>query len=175
MSDNYMDSVFNIIDGKVKFNNYGKKKRGRKPGYNHSKETKNKIADKMKGRTKDEETKEKISHSLQGREKPLETRQKISKSKTRNSVASDLLHQYSGVSRERDVPTTTHDYLSQCGADKLEVCQWIKENFNEINDLIEEDEGGYTVRWEADLNADMKKEEPNLDEIGIIEYVWGDE
>lgn len=174
MSDDYMQSFFDIMDGKVKYKDLDKKKRGRKPGYKHSKETRDKIADKMKGRVKDEETKEKISKSLLGREKPLETRRKISVSKTHNSVAGDLLRQYSGVARERDVPTSTHEYLSKCESDKLEICDWIKENFEAINDGQGPDEvETRTIRWEADLNAEMKKEEPNLDEIGLIDGVWG--
>ena len=173
MTDDYMKSVFDVIDGKVKFQDIGKKKRGRKAGYKHSKETRDKIAEKMKGRVKDEETKEKISKSLLGREKPLETRLKISKSKTHNSVAGDLLQQYSGVSRERDVPTPTQEYLSKCESDQNEICEWIKENFEAINESQGPDEQETrTIRWEADLNAEMKKEEPNLDEVGAVEGLW---
>lgn len=172
MSDDYMKSFFDIIDGKTKFENLDKKKRGRKPGYKHSRATRDKIADKMRGRVKDDETKDKISKSLLGREKPLETRRKISKSKTHNSVAGDLLQQYSGISRERDVPTSTHEYLTKLDYNKLEVCQWIKENFDEINDGQEESETR-CIRWEADLNADLKKEEPNLDEVGNVDPLWG--
>lgn len=174
MSVNYMESFFDIIDGKTKFKNLGKKKRGRKSGYKHSKETRDKIADKMRGRVKDEETKDKISKSLLGREKPLETRMKISKSKTHNSVAGDLLHQYSGLTRERDIPTSTHEYLAKCHIDKLEICEWIKENFDAINEGQEPGSPNHDIRWEADLNAEMKKEEPNLDEVGNINPLWRD-
>ena len=173
MSDGYMKSFFDVIDGKIKFKDIGKKKRGRKAGYKHSRETRDKIAEKMKGRVKDEDTKDKISKSLLGREKPLETRRKISKSKTHNSVAGDLLQQYSGLSRERDVPTSTQEFLAKGSCDQLEVCQWIKDNFEAINDGQGPDEvATRTIRWEADLNAEMKKEEPNLDEIGIIDGSW---
>ena len=171
MSDDYIKSFFAVEDGKVKFKDLDKKKRGRKAGYSHSEETKDKIADRMKGRVKDPETKEKISKSLLGREKPMETRRKISASKIRNSdnsVARDLLEQYSGLVRERDVPVSTHDYLSSCGANPVELCTWIKDHFHEINEgQIQEETRN--IRWEADLNAEMKKEEPNLDEIGFID------
>ena len=104
MSDTYLDSFFDILDGKVKYSDYGKKKRGRKPGYKHTKETKEKIAQQMRGRVKDEETKNKISESLRGREKSPETRAKISESKRDpdNTVPGDLLDFYSGSKRERD-------------------------------------------------------------------------
>lgn len=181
MSDdgNYIESLFDVIDGKVKFKDLGKKKRGRKAGYQHSEETRKKIADKMRGRVKDPETRNKISKSLLGREKPFETRQKISRSKIKNSdnsVARDMLEQYSGISRERDIPTSTYDFFSGSEQEQIEACEWIKENFDRIN----EDQGGHdkqgvrTFRWEADLNADLKKEELDLDEIGfIIETCWG--
>ena len=173
MSDDYMSLFFDIIDGKTKFKDLDKKKRGRKPGYKHSRETRDKIADKMRGRVKDDETKEKISKSLLGREKPLETRMKISKSKTHNSVAGDLLQQYSGISRERDIPTSTHEYLTKCQQDKLEACNWIKDNFEAINEGQGPDEPETrNIRWEADLNAEMKKEEPNLDEVGNVDPIW---
>jgi hypothetical protein len=168
-----MKSVFDVMDGKVKFKDLDKKKRGRKAGYNHSKETRDKIAEKMKGRIKDDETKGKISKSLLGREKPMETRRKISKSKTHNSVAGDLLQQYSGLSRERDVPTSTHEYLAKVGSDQMDACEWIKENFEAINEGQGPDEVEIrTIRWEADLNAEMKKEEPNLDEVGLVGGMW---
>jgi hypothetical protein len=171
--EDYLKTLFDAMDGKVKFKDLDKKKRGRRAGYKHSPETRDKIAKQMKGRVKDDETKDKISKSLLGREKPLETRRKISKSKTHNSVAGDLLHQYSGVNRERDIPTSTHEYLSKVGGDPLDVCQWIKDNFEAINEGQGADEiESRCIRWEADLNAEMKKEEPNLDEIGLIGGLW---
>lgn len=167
-----MKSFFDMLDGKVKFKDLDKKKRGRKVGYQHSVETRDKIAGKMKGRVKDEETKNKISKSLSGREKPLETRLKIAKSKTHNSVAGDLLQQYSGVNKERDIPTSTHEYLNACGYNQIEVCNWIKEHFQEINEgQGPDDHETRDIRWEAFLNAEMKKEEPDLDEIRVIEWI----
>ena len=166
-----MKNVFEVLDGKIKYSDIGKKKRGRKAGYKHSDKTRDKIAEKMRGRVKDEDTKEKISKSLLGREKPFETRRKISRSKTHNSVARDLLETYSGLCRERDIPNSTHDYISKCGEDPLEICTWIKEHFAEINDGQGEPHTR-TVRWEADLNAEMKKEEPNLEDIGLLNDDW---
>jgi hypothetical protein len=166
-----MKSIFDVIDGKIKFADLGKKKRGRKAGYQHSEKTRDKIAEKMKGRVKDEDTKEKISKSLLGREKPFETRRKISRSKTHNSVARDLLEVYSGICRERDVPGSTHDFISKCGENPGEICQWIKDNFEIINEGQGEPDTR-TIRWEADLNAEMKKEEPNLEDIGLMTDEW---
>lgn len=172
MSSDYIKSFFDIIDGKVKFKDLDKKKRGRKPGYSHSDETKEKIAGKMRGRTKDEETKDKISKSLLGREKSPETRRKISRSKTQNSVARDLLEQYSGLVRERDIAVTTYDYIASQDQNPVDICKWIRDHFHEINDG-QGDIETRTIRSEADLNADLKKEEPNLDEIGFIDAEWG--
>jgi hypothetical protein len=171
MSLDYMKNVFEVLDGKVKYSDIGKKKRGRKAGYTHSESTRDKIAEKMRGRVKDEGTKEKISKSLLGREKPFETRRKISRSKTHNSVARDLLETYSGLCRERDVPTSTHDFISKSGEDPINICQWIKDNFEKINTGQGEPETR-TIRWEADLNAEMKKEEPNLEDIGLMNDGW---
>jgi len=138
MSTDYIESLFDIMDGKVTFNNVGKKKRGRKPGYQHSPETKEKIADKMRDRVKTDEVKQKISQSLQGVPKPASTRRKISKSKKQNNpdphnISSDLLGIYNGSRRERDVPTSTAEYLEKCGYGKEEACAWIKEHAEEFN------------------------------------------
>jgi hypothetical protein len=135
MSEEYIKRIFDIIDGKVKYANVDNKKRGRKPGYQHSQETKDKIADKMRDRIKDEETKSKISKSLQGVPKPYAVRKKISEKKTqdKNSIAADLLNQYSGARKERDIPIATADYLDKCGYSKSEVCEWIREHYDEFN------------------------------------------
>ena len=83
------------------------------------------------------------------------------------------MQQYSGVTRERDIPTSTHEYLSKQHVNKLEICEWIKEHFDEINEGQGPDEiATRTVRREADLNAAMKKEEPNLDEVGLVDDIW---
>jgi hypothetical protein len=170
VSEDYIKLVFEVMDGKVKFKDLDKKRRGRKSGYEHNPDTKEKIANKMKGKVKAEETKEKISKSLVGREKTYDTRQKISRSKTKNSIAKDLLETYSGVVRERDVVTSTYDYLAN-NPKRMEACDWIKENFELLNKGQEMQETR-TMRWEADLNADMKKEEINLDDIGIAKDYW---
>lgn len=137
MSTDYIESLFDIMDGKVTYNNVGKKKRGRKPGYRHSPETKEKIANQMRDRVKTEEVKQKISQSLQGVPKPESTRRKISKSKRQNNpnphnVASDLLNIYSGL-REKDIPTPTIEFIERSGHSKAEICKWIKDHQDEIN------------------------------------------
>jgi len=161
------------MDGKVKFKDLDKKKRGRKSGYEHTLDTKTKIAEQMKGKVKAEETKEKISKSLLGREKPYETRQKIARSKTKNSVAKDLLESYGGIARERDVHTPTHDYLAKFPDKREEACDWIKEHFEEIN-CGQDAQETRVVRWEADLNADLKKEETNLEDVGYLKGLTDD-
>jgi hypothetical protein len=135
MSEEYIRRLFEIMDGKVSYSNVDQKKRGRKPGYKHSQETKDKIAEQMRDRIKDEETKAKISRSLQGVPKPLPVRRKISRKKRqlKNSIASDFLNQYSGAKKERDVSLPSADYLDKCGYSKAEACTWIKEHYDELN------------------------------------------
>jgi hypothetical protein len=75
---------------------------------------------------------------LQGVPKPTSTRRKISKSKRKNNpnpntISADLLNTYSGSRREKDVPTSTIEYIERCGHDKAEVCAWIRDHFDEFN------------------------------------------
>jgi hypothetical protein len=158
MSEEYIKSIFDIMDGKAKFSTVDQKKRGRKPGYKHSKETKAKIADRMRDRVKTEEVKDKISNSLKGRPKPDEVREKISKAKTKHTVAGDLLDQYIGRSKEKDVPTSTQEWVAKCGHNPLEICEWIQEHYQEFNDC----DGVYT---ESFLKAVAIKEEAILEEF----------
>ena len=166
MSEDYIHSVFDIMDGKLRYSNVGKKKRGRKPGYQHSQATKDKIADKMRDRVKDEETKEKISRSLRGIPKPLGVRKKISESKKqkKNSIAADLMNQYSGVKTERDIPLTTIEWLSRCGHSKSEVCKWIRENYDRFNESD-------NICSESDLKEGYYKGSP-LEEEGFHLDEW---
>lgn len=158
MSDNYIKSIFDVLDGKVSYDKVGKKKRGRKAGYKHSSETKEKIAEKMKNRVKTPEVRDKISKSLLGRAKPEEVKEKISKSKTKHTVAEDILNQYSGYVKEKDIPTTTIDYLEKHGYKKSEICAWIKDNYDALN------EGVDNICTESHLKALSIKEEALLDQ-----------
>lgn len=165
MSD-YIKSLFDVIDGKMTYDKAGKKKRGRRPGYKHSKETKEKIAEKMRDRKKPEEVKSKISKSLRGRAKPDEVKEKISKSKTKHCVAEDLLHQYAGLTSERDVNTTTAEWLERCGYTKAELCQWIQDNYDDINEFDD-------ICTESHLKALSIKEEAAIDQdFNFISEEW---
>lgn len=166
MSD-YIKSVFEALDGRVSFDNVGKKKRGRKPGYKHSSATKKKIAEKMKDRIKTPEVRNKISKSLLGRAKPESVKEKISKSKTKHTVAEDILNQYSGCLKEKDVPTTTVEYLERSGHKRSEVCAWIRDNYDALND------GPECVCTESHLKALSIKEEALLDQdFNYIKEDW---
>lgn len=166
MSEDYIKNVFDAIDGRVSYSNLGKKKRGRKPGYSHSLETKKKIANKMRNRIKTEETRSKISSSLTGRAKPEEVRSKISKSKTKHTVAEDLLNQYSGISKEKDVPTSTVEWLEKCGYKRADVCTWIRDNYDTFNETADD------VRTESHLKARSIKEETSLDHESFYKDEW---
>ncbi len=54
--------------------------RGRKPGYKHNKETKNKISQTLVGSVKDDDHKDKIRQSLKGRKASEETRDAMAES-----------------------------------------------------------------------------------------------
>jgi hypothetical protein len=168
MSESYIQSVFDIMDGKLRYSNVDKKKRGRKPGYQHSLETKQKIADKMRDRVKDEETKEKISKSLRGIPKPLGVRKKISESKKqpKNSIAADLLNQYSGARKEKDVPMTTAEWLDRCGYSKASVCDWIRKNYDAFNSSPD-------ICSESDMKEGFYKGSP-IEEEGFHLEEWRD-
>jgi len=55
--------------------------RGRKPGYKHSEETKNKIRQSLRGASHPQETKDKIRQALTGTPHPEERRENIAKGK----------------------------------------------------------------------------------------------
>jgi hypothetical protein len=168
MSESYIQSVFDIMDGKLRYANVDKKKRGRKAGYQHSQETKDKIADKMRDRIKDDETKEKISKSLRGIPKPLGVRKKISESKKqpKNSIAADLLNQYGGYKKEKDVPMTTAEWLDKCGYSKAEVCKWIRDNYDVYN-------ASDDICSESDMKEGFYKGSP-IEEEGFHMDDWRD-
>jgi hypothetical protein len=168
MSDSYIREVFDIIDGKLKYSNVDKKKRGRKPGYKHSQETKDKIAEQMRDRVKDPETKEKISRSLRGIPKPLVVRKKISESKKqpKNSIAADLLRCYEGKRKEKDIPVSTAEWLTRCGFDQEEICKWIAENYDEFNKSTD-------ICSESDMKEGFYKGSPIEDEGFLIDD-WRD-
>ena len=159
MSESYIRDVFDIMDGKLRYSNVDKKKRGRKPGYRHSQETKDKIAEQMRDRIKDDETKEKISRSLRGIPKPLGVRKKISESKKqeKNTIAADLLNQYSGAKKEKDVSMSTAEWLDRCGYNRLEVCKWIRDNYEEFNTSTD-------ICSESDMKEGFYKGSPIEDE-----------
>jgi hypothetical protein len=166
MSD-YIKSIFDVLDGKVSYDKVGKKKRGRKAGYKHSTETKQKIAEKMKNRVKTPEVRNKISKSLLGRAKPDEVKEKISRSKTKHTVAEDILNHYSGHIKEKDVPTPTAEYLEKHGYKKSEVCSWIRDNYEALNS------GTESVCTESHLKALSIKEEALLDQdFNYIKDDW---
>jgi len=166
MSD-YIKSVFDVLDGKVSYDKVGKKKRGRKAGYRHSSETKQKIAEKMKNRIKTVEVRQKISKSLLGRAKPDEVKEKISKSKTKHTIAEDILNQYSGIVKEKDVPTPTAEYLERHGHKKSVLCAWIKDNYDALNCCATD------VCTESHLKALSIKEESLLDQdFNYIKDDW---
>jgi len=165
MSLDYIESLFDILDGKVNFSNVGKKKRGRKAGYKHSQETIEKIADQMRNRTKTEEEKKKISQSLQGIPKSKSTRRKISRSKKGDNpvkISDDLLSAYNGAKREKDVSTSTAEWLERCGHNRVELCEWIKAHSDEFNefgfDEFENEAGD--IYTEKLLNEGFYKESP---------------
>jgi hypothetical protein len=168
MSESYIQSVFDIMDGKLRYSNVDKKKRGRKPGYQHSQETKDKIADKMRDRIKDEETKEKISKSLRGIPKPLGVRKKISDSKKqeKNTIAADLLNQYSGAKKEKDVPMTTAEWLDKCGYSRKEICEWIRDNYDDFNSSTD-------ICSESDMKEGFYKGSP-IEDDGFHLDDWRD-
>lgn len=168
INESYIQSVFDIMDGKLRYSNVDKKKRGRKPGYQHSPETKQKIADKMRDRVKDEETKEKISKSLRGIPKPLGVRKKISESKKqpKNSIAADLYNQYSGSKKEKDVPMSTAEWLEKCGYSKAQVLRWIRENYDEYNRSDD-------ICSESDMKEGFYKGSP-IEEEGFHLEEWRD-
>jgi hypothetical protein len=134
MSHDYIRSLFEVIDGKISYKQIGQKKRGRKPGYQHSEETKSKIADQMRGRVKTSETRDQISKSLLGRPKSEETKDKISKQKQEHDVGRDLLASY-GIKipgprppKDQLCPTVNCvEWIKQHG-DLEEVQVWIEEN-----------------------------------------------
>jgi hypothetical protein len=157
MSEEYIRHVFDAIDGNLRYDKLGKKKRGRKAGYKHSEETKQKIAEKMRGRVKPKEIRAKISKSLQGRPKPDEVKEKISISKTQHSILEDLLNQYGGMDREKDIPVSTVEWLDKCGHSKEELCTWIMQHSEAIDSFDD-------VRTESFLTARAIKEEARLEQ-----------
>jgi hypothetical protein len=161
MSNEYISQLFEVVDGKMNFDKLGKKKRGRKPGYHHTEETKQKIADQMTNRKKTDETKQKISDTLSGRPKSEETKRRISERRKRpdKSVAADFLNQYSGESREHDIPTPTVEWLERLEAEsgvkinRQEICGWIRDHFDELNTIDE----SAAICSESQLNAFSRK------------------
>jgi hypothetical protein len=164
MSSSYIRHIFDIEDGKVSFDKLGQKKRGRKPGYSHSFETKKKIADRMKNRTKSPEVREKISKSLRGRTKPDEVREKISKSKSEHHPGKDLRACYGlKVSNPKPPPDklsptlSTVEWMSKCGLDIKEAQEWIEEHWKEFDEIATD------VTYESRLRAMAKREDGNLE------------
>jgi hypothetical protein len=165
MSRAYIKQLFDAIDGKVKYDQLDKKKRGRKPGYKHSPETKAKIAEKMKNRTKTEEVRDKISKSLVGRPKPEEVKKKISESKTKHRVSDDFLNQYSGRIREKDVPTSTAEWLNRCGYNSDDLLAWLEAHKHELNssaDICTESHLRAFAVKEAVLDQDFNLKEEKI-------------
>jgi hypothetical protein len=164
MSDSYIKDVFDIIDGKLRYSNVDKKKRGRKPGYRHSQETKDKIAAQMRDRVKDEETKEKISRSLRGIPKPAAVKRKISKSKKqeKNTIAADLFNCYKGDRKEKDIPVSTAEWLDKCGYDRAAALKWIDEHYDEFNKSND-------ICSESDMKEGFYKGSPIEDEGFLME------
>lgn len=164
MSTSYIKHIFEIEDGKVSFDKLGQKRRGRKPGYEHSEETKAKIADRMRHRIKTEEVRKKISKSLKGRAKPDEVKEKISQSKQDHNPGKDLRHCY-GLRVEGARPPsdklcpsmTTLEWMQKCGHNIAEAQTWIEEHYNEFNMSAND------VKTESYLKAIAIKEEAFLE------------
>jgi len=165
MSEDYIKYIFDVIDGKVKFDKIDQKKRGRKPGYKHSAVTREKIADRMRNRVKSDEIRDKISSSLKGRSKPEEVKDKISKAKTKHTISADLLNQYTGRIKEKDVSMSTAEWLERCGHSRKEIKRWIEENYEAFNDCDD-------ICTESYLKALSIKEEAILEEYSQHPEDW---
>ena len=146
----YLEYHFRVIDHKITISNLNNKKRGRKKGYSHNTETKNKIADKMKNRVKSDEERDKISRKLKGRKKAQETIKKISKQRRENWPAEDLLKDYTNPSRKED-----QEWMSKAmnTEEAAEIKQWILDHYDEYNDLAED-----YIKTYKDLRANAMKE-----------------
>ena len=153
----YLDHFFRILDGKINFDNLGKKKRGRKKGYKHSQKTKDKIADRMRDRSKSRETKDKISKSLKGREKSPEVREKISRSKKETNISDELINDYIKPVRLED-----KQWLQGRPEKEIqEAQQWIIEHYDEYLRIAEHD-----VRTTKDLKGDAEWKE----KVELLDY-----
>jgi len=150
---NYIEHHFRVIDGKINSGNINNKKRGRRKGYKHTDETKDKIADKMKDRTKTDEEKQKISDKLKGRKKSLVTIKKISIKKRKTWPADDLLKDYMNPSRKED-----REWLNNNSNDeeRQELLDWIIENHDQFNEIAED------VKTYKDLKSDSMREQVEL-------------
>jgi flagellar motor protein MotB len=155
IGEDYLEHYFRVIDGKVDITNVKQKRRGRRKGYKHSSETKAKISDQMRNRSKSPETRSRISNKLKGREKSDETKEKISKEKKGTLPAHDLLKDYTKPEKYEDRVWLSQNMTEE---QKAEVESWIKDHAEEFNHLTEDN----SVRTYKDLRADAMKEQVDL-------------
>ena len=154
--EDYIEHYFRIVDNKITISNVNTKKRGRKKGYKHNEETKEKIAEKMRDRVKSPEEKIKISNKLRGRKKDIETIRKISRKKRGTWPSDDLLKDYTTPSRKED-RDWLHNHMSE--KDSKEIRQWILDHYEKFNEIAEDN-----ILTYKDLRALTEKEKVELSE-----------